>query len=140
MGANLPTMNLAWHYRSRHESLIAFSNHHYYGGGLVTFPSPVADDRAVSFHHVDGVYEKGGARINKREAKELVADIVAKLRAPNFKDSKLTIGVVTFNTEQMNLIEDLLDEERRKDPSLEPYFSETGTRTAVYQESGIGAG
>lgn len=125
MGANLPTMNLAWHYRSRHESLIAFSNHRYYGGGLVTFPSPVADDRAVSFHHVDGVYEKGGARINKREAKELVADIVAKLRAPNFKESKLTIGVVTFNTEQMNLIEDLLDEERRKDPLLEPYFSET---------------
>lgn len=125
MGANLPTMNLAWHYRSRHESLIAFSNHRYYGGGLVTFPSPVADDRAVSFHHVDGVYEKGGARINKREAKALVADIVTKLRAPNFQESKLTIGVVTFNTEQMNLIEDLLDEERRKDPSLEPYFSET---------------
>jgi len=124
MGANLPTMNLAWHYRSRHESLIAFSNHRYYGGGLVTFPSPVADDRAVSFHHVDGVYEKGGARINKREAKALVADIVSKLRAPGFGESKLTIGVVTFNTEQMNLIEDLLDEERRKDPTLEPYFSD----------------
>jgi very-short-patch-repair endonuclease len=124
MGANLPTMNLSWHYRSRNESLIAFSNHRYYGGGLVTFPSPVAEDRAVSFHHVAGVYEKGGARINKPEAKALVADIVAKLRAPGFKDSKLTIGVVTFNTEQMNLIEDLLDEERRRDPALEPYFSE----------------
>jgi very-short-patch-repair endonuclease len=124
MGANLPTMNLAWHYRSRNESLIAFSNHRYYGGGLVTFPSPVTEDRAVSFHHVAGVYEKGGARINKVEAKALVADIVAKLKSPGFKDSKLTIGVVTFNTEQMNLIEDLLDDERRKDPSLEPYFSE----------------
>ncbi len=125
MGANLPTMNLSWHYRSRHESLIAFSNHRYYGGSLVTFPSPVAQDRAVSLHHVDGVYEKGGARINKDEAKALVADIIAKLRSSNFKESKLTIGVVTFNTEQMNLIEDLLDEERRKDPALEPYFSET---------------
>jgi very-short-patch-repair endonuclease len=120
MGANLPTMNLAWHYRSRNESLIAFSNHRYYGGGLVTFPSPLTEDRAVSFHHVNGKYEKGGARINKTEAKALVADIVAKLKSPGFKDSKLTIGVVTFNTEQMNLIEDLLDEERRKDP----YFSE----------------
>jgi very-short-patch-repair endonuclease len=124
MGANLPTMNLSWHYRSRNESLIAFSNHRYYGGGLVTFPSPVTEDRAVSFHHVNGIYEKGGARINKVEAKALVADIVAKLKSPNFSESKLTIGVVTFNTEQMNLIEDLLDEERRKDPSLEPYFSE----------------
>jgi very-short-patch-repair endonuclease len=124
MGANLPTINLAWHYRSRNESLIAFSNHRYYGGGLVTFPSPVTEDRAVSFHHVGGVYEKGGARINKTEAKALVADIVVKLKSPGFRESKLTIGVVTFNTEQMNLIEDLLDEERRKDPTLESYFSE----------------
>ena len=124
LGANLPTMNLAWHYRSRHESLIAFSNHRYYDGKLVTFPSPVTEDRAVSFHHVKGVYEKGGARINKPEAKALVADVVARLKSPGFRESKLTIGVVTFNTEQQGLIEDLLDEERRRDPALEPYFSE----------------
>ena len=124
MGANLPTMNLSWHYRSRHESLIAFSNHHYYGGSLVTFPSPVTEDRAVSLHHVNGVYEKGGARINKPEAKALVADIVARLKSPGFRDSKLTIGVVTFNTEQKDLIEDLLDEERRRDPAIEPHFDE----------------
>lgn len=124
MGANLPTMSLAWHYRSRNESLIAFSNHTYYGGGLVTFPSPVTEDRAVSFHHVAGVYAKGGARTNQLEAKALVANIVATLRSPGFKDSRFTIGVVTFNSEQMNLIEDLLDEERRKDPLLESHFSE----------------
>ena len=124
LGANLPTMNLAWHYRSRNESLIAFSNHHYYGGALVTFPSPVTEDRAVSFHHVKGTYEKGGARINKPEAKALVSDIVARLKSPGFRESKLTIGVVTFNTEQKNLIEDLLDEERRRDPAIEPYFDD----------------
>ena len=124
LGANLPTMNLAWHYRSRHESLIAFSNHRYYGGSLVTFPSPVTDDRAVSFHHVEGVYEKGGARINQPEAKALVADLVARLKTPGFRASKLTIGVVTFNGEQQALIEDLLDEERRRDPSIEPHFAE----------------
>ncbi len=124
LGANLPTLNLAWHYRSRNESLISFSNHHYYGGSLVTFPSPVTEDRAVSFHYVNGIYEKGGARINKPEAKALVADLVERLRSPGFRESKLTIGVVTFNTEQQSLIEDLLDDERRKDPSIEPYFSE----------------
>ena len=124
LGANLPTMNLAWHYRSRNESLIAFSNHHYYGGSLVTFPSPVTEDRAVSFHHIKGTYEKGGARINKPEAKALVADIVARLKSPGFRESRLTIGVVTFNTEQKDLIEDLLDEERRRDPTIEPYFDE----------------
>jgi very-short-patch-repair endonuclease len=124
LGASLPTRNLSWHYRSRHESLIAFSNHRYYGGGLVTFPSPVTDDRAVSFHLVKGRYEKGGARINQPEAQALVADLVSRLKRPGFRESGLTIGVVTFNSEQQGLIEDLLDAERRKDPGLEPYFSE----------------
>lgn len=124
LGASLPTMNLAWHYRSRNESLIAFSNHRYYGGSLVTFPSPVTEDRAVSFHPVNGVYEKGGARINKAEARALVADLAGRLKSPGFRESKLTIGVVTFNTEQQGLIEDLLDEERRKDPAIEPWFSD----------------
>lgn len=125
LGANLPTINLSWHYRSRSESLIAFSNHRYYEGGLVTFPSPVTDDRAVNFHYIsNGIYEKGGARINKNEAKALVQDVVARLKQSGFHESGLTIGVVTFNTEQQRLIEDLLDDERRKDPSIEPYFSE----------------
>lgn len=124
LGASLPTRNLSWHYRSRHESLIAFSNHRYYGGGLVTFPSPVTDDRAVSFHLVKGRYEKGGARTNQPEAQALVADLVSRLKRPGFRESGLTIGVVTFNSEQQGLIEDLLDEERRKDPGLETYFSE----------------
>lgn len=124
LGASLPTRNLSWHYRSRHESLIAFSNHRYYDGDLVTFPSPVTEDSAVSFHFVDGQYEKGGARINQSEARALVADIVARLKSPGFRQSGLTIGVVTFNSEQQSLIEDLLDAERRKDPGLEPFFSE----------------
>lgn len=124
LGASLPTRNLSWHYRSRHESLIAFSNHRYYDGGLVTFPSPVTDDRAVSFHLVKGQYEKGGARINQPEAKALVADLVARLKSPGFRQQGLTIGVVTFNSEQQRLIEDLLDVERRKDPGLEHFFSE----------------
>jgi len=125
IGANLPTQNISWHYRSRHESLIAFSNHRYYGGGLVTFPSPITDDRAVSFRLVDdGVYEKGGARINKPEAKALVKEVVAKLRDKHFQASQHTIGVVTFNSEQQRLIEDLLDDARRQHPDIEPYFAE----------------
>lgn len=126
IAANLPTRNLSWHYRSRHESLIAFSNHRYYEGGLVTFPSPVTSDRAVSFHLIkEGLYEKGGARINKPEAKALVAHLVARLKTPGFRESGLTVGVVTFNSEQQTLILDLLDEERRKDGSIEPFFMET---------------
>lgn len=121
LGANLPTLDLNWHYRSRNESLIAFSNHHYYGGRLVTFPSPVTRDNAVSFHPVKGVYEKGGARINRAEAMAVVADVVKQLKTR----SRLTVGIVTFNTEQQSLIENLLDEERRKHPWIEPYFADS---------------
>lgn len=125
LGANLPTVSLSWHYRSRHESLIAFSNHRYYGGRLVTFPSPVTEDRAVRLHYVaDGLYEKGGARINKPEAVAIVQNIVARMKDPAFVEAGLTIGVVTFNSEQQRLIEDLFDEERRRDPSIEPFFAE----------------
>ncbi|HWQ55094.1 MAG TPA: DUF3320 domain-containing protein [Bryobacteraceae bacterium] len=124
IGASLPSIQLSWHYRSRHESLISFSNRRYYGGGLVTFPSPVTDDRAVSFHHVNGVYEKGGPRTNPQEAKAVVHDIVARLTSPGFAESRLSIGVVTFNAEQQKLIEDLLDLERRNNPAIKPYFGE----------------
>ncbi|MDR1064213.1 MAG: DUF3320 domain-containing protein [Azoarcus sp.] len=123
IGANLPTRHLNWHYRSRHESLIAFSNHNYYDGKLVTFPSPVTDDRAVSLQQVTGTYEKGGSRTNPAEARALVADLVARLSTPGFHESGLTIGVVTFNSEQQKLIEDLLDEARRQNPQLEAHFA-----------------
>ncbi|AKJ30832.1 DNA helicase related protein [Caldimonas brevitalea] len=125
IGASLPTMHLSWHYRSRHESLIAFSNRRYYRGELVTFPSPVTQDRSVSFHHVgDGVYDKGGSRTNQPEAQALVRDLVDRLKSPGFRESGLTVGVVTFNVEQQSLVEDLLDEERRKDPTIESFFAE----------------
>lgn len=125
LSANLPTRNLNWHYRSRHESLITFSNHRYYESRLVTFPSPVTNDRAVSLRPVQGVYDKGGSRTNIAEARALVADLVARLRSPEIRESKLTFGVVTFNSEQQRLIEDLLDHERRNDPMLEGYFADS---------------
>ncbi|HEX8595697.1 MAG TPA: DUF3320 domain-containing protein [Pseudomonas sp.] len=125
ISANLPTRHLNWHYRSRHESLIAFSNQKYYQSKLVTFPSPVTTDQAVKLRAVPGIYEKGGSRTNPIEARALVADVVARLRSPGFRESKLTIGVVTFNGEQQKLIEDLLDDARRKEPALEAYFADS---------------
>ncbi|MGH7907897.1 MAG: DUF4011 domain-containing protein [Candidatus Binataceae bacterium] len=123
IGANLPQRELLWHYRSRHESLIAFSNQKYYGGRLITFPSPETDDTALSYVHVPrGVYERGGGRVNRAEATAVVQEVVRNLRDPVFVSENRTIGVVTFNSDQQNLIEDLLDAERRKDPGLETFF------------------
>jgi len=124
LGSSLPNLQLRWHYRSRHESLITFSNHRYYDGGLVTFPSPSSEDRAVSCTHVAGVYQRGGARTNPVEAAAVVEDIISRLGDPSFIAEGLSIGVVTFNSEQQSLIEDLLEAERRKNKVLERFFDD----------------
>lgn len=132
LAANLPQRRLAWHYRSRHESLIAFSNRHYYRGGLVTFPSPVTQDRAVRLAYVpDGLYERGGARVNRPEARALVADVVARLSTPGTAGEH-SLGIVTFNGEQQRLIENLLDAERRANPDLERFFDGRTAREPVF--------
>jgi very-short-patch-repair endonuclease len=123
IASNIPSRCLDWHYRSRHESLIAFSNREYYGGRLVTFPSPVTEDRAVRYVHVPGgVYERGSGRVNREEARTIVAELLRRLSDPEFEREKHSIGIVTFNGEQQRLIENLLDAERRSDPALEPFF------------------
>lgn len=130
IGANVPTLNLEWHYRSRSESLIAFSNQQYYGNRLVTFPSPRTDDMAVRLIRVkQGLYErgKGGTRTNPAEARAIVSEITGRLLAQAHlpRQQQLSYGVVTFNAEQQRLIEDLLDEEVRKTPEIEPFFDIT---------------
>jgi len=122
--SGVPALRLKWHYRSRHESLIAFSNHHYYNNSLHTFPSP--EDRSetlgVTFRHVaDGLYDRGGSRTNRVEAEAVVAEIVRRLQTG---DEAGSIGVVTFNQSQQSLIEDLLDERRRALPEIEPFFTD----------------
>lgn len=127
IGAGIPTISLEWHYRSRHESLIAFSNQAYYGGGLVTFPSPVTSDQAVSFRFVpNGVYEPGrnGSHTNPAEARMVVAEAVRIMRDGRDR----SVGIVTFNGEQQKLIVDLLEAEVRKDPTLERFTGEQADR------------
>lgn len=124
LGANIPTRDLAWHYRSRNEGLIAFSNHNYYDGTLITFPAPWTRDRSVQLRTVNGTYMRGQGRVNHEEARAVVAEVVARLKDPAFNAAGRTLGVVTFNAEQQTLIENLLDDARREDPSIEPHFSE----------------
>ena len=121
LAANIPKMKLNWHYRSRCESLITFSNHRYYDGTLITFPNTDTNGMSVYWHPVDSVYKEGKNRINRGEAEAIVNDVVAKLRQPDFKQS---IGVVTFNQEQQELISNLFEKARSEHPEIEPHFSE----------------
>ena len=117
LGAGMNRQSLQWHYRSRHESLITFSNVNYYESKLVTFPSPVTDDVAVRVERVHGVYDRGGSRTNRVEADAVVKGIEAHY----LDDAKrhLTLGVVTFNQPQQALIETLLDARRRTSSALD---------------------
>jgi len=124
LAAGVPKHSLDWHYRSRHESLICFSNTRYYDSQLVTFPAPETRPSAVTWHRVAGVYTSG-ARTNPIEAQAIVAEAVRRLRDPAFVDEKghpLSLGIITMNAEQMKLVEDLLDKARRAYPEIEPHF------------------
>lgn len=125
--SGLPTLQLNWHYRSRHESLIAFSNWNYYGNNLVTFPAADSQERGVAFVRVkDGVYDRGKSRTNRLEAEGIVTDAVTKMKRCLAKpeSERLTYGVVTFNQQQQSLILDLFDQARRDSPGLEWFFDD----------------
>ena len=119
LAITMPEMFLAWHYRSRHESLITFSNKSFYDGRLFTFPSP--DDRQSKVTMVDckGAFDSGKTRTNRVEAEAVINEIVSRAHDPVL--SKYSVGVVTFNIQQQTLIEDLLDEAASKDPVLEKW-------------------
>lgn len=118
----MPQKHLLWHYRSRHESLIAYSNSRYYDNSLRTFPSPDDLVSKVTWVHVDGFYDKGGSKQNRAEAEAVTAEIVRRLSDPELR--KDSIGVVTFNIVQQILIDDMIADELRKNPELEQYANE----------------
>jgi very-short-patch-repair endonuclease len=124
LAAGIPSHSLSWHYRSRHESLIAFSNHRYYDSNLITFPAAVTRESAVEWRRVQGVYSKGKGRTNQAEAEAIVQEVVRRLTDPKFVAAKRTLAVVTLNSEQQKLVEDLLDRARQRFPQIEPFFAE----------------
>lgn len=122
LAAGLYNHSLSWHYRSRHESLITFSNHRYYDSSLITFPASETKQSAVQWCKVAGVYSKGKGRHNQAEAEAIVAETVKRLTDKEFVASGRSIGIITLNTEQQKLVSDLLDRARQQHPEIEPFF------------------
>lgn len=114
---------LQWHYRSRHEGLITFSNRQYYENDLLTFPSPESGHGGVRLKYLpEARYDKGKSRTNRGEAEALVDDLVERLRKTD--GPRRSYGVVTFSQTQQKLVEDLLDEKRREHPEIERHFGD----------------
>jgi len=114
---------LKWHYRSRHESLIHFSNIKFYKNNLNTFPSPVRDNKNDGLSLIkitDGIYDRGGSQKNIPEAK-----LIAKTVFDHFRNNpEKTLGIGTFSQAQQTAILDELETLRRSDLSLEHFFAE----------------
>lgn len=119
----LPERTLRWHYRSRHESLIAFSNAKIYRNNLITFPSynESVDNSGVEYIYVpDGSYDRGGKKGNVVEANK-VADLVFK----HFREQPTrSLGVIAFGEVQQQAIETVIRERRIRNQEYEAFFAE----------------
>ena len=117
-----PESMLRWHYRSRHDSLIAVSNREFYDGRLMVFPSPGVNPHAkgLTFNHLpDSAYERGSSRTNPLEARAVAEAVMCHAKAhPN-----MTLGVVAFSTAQRDRILLEIEQLRHADPSCEEFFT-----------------
>lgn len=120
----LPKEPLMWHYRSKDNELIEFSNKKYYGNRLKTFPGNNADlDTGVEFEYVEeGIYDRGGSSKNEKEA-ERVVDLIEKHAEERPEKS---LGVVAFSSSQREAIEEELYLRKQENPELQKFTSENG--------------
>ncbi|MGB6298253.1 MAG: AAA domain-containing protein, partial [Rivularia sp. (in: cyanobacteria)] len=128
----LQKFTLKWHYRSKHESLIAFSNSQFYNSELLTFPNPVKDsNRGVHFRYVeDGIYARGTDRNNLPEAK-VVAQIALEDFQKNQQNPDFSLGIVTLNEEQAATIREQINHLSINNPQFEEFFQEDSVRSFI---------
>jgi len=115
---------LKWHYRSKNEELIQFSNKYIYNNSLITFPSyrKNNEDEGVEFYYInDGIYDRGGTRTNKIEASKVVELIIDHIK----RYPKRSLGVVSFSIVQKKEIEKQLNETLSKLKKIDDSLYET---------------
>ena len=111
-----PMRRLRWHYRSRHGSLVAFSNREFYDSDLIVFPSPAGadEDQGVTSVKVDGIYK---ARGNQIEMEAVCAAAVQHMRSRPDR----SLGIATMNQVQRELISEKMDQLATVHPEVEDY-------------------
>lgn len=118
---------LRWHYRSRHESLIAVSNHLFYDDRLIVFPSPDLErkDLGLVYRRLENApYDRSRTRTNPGEARAVAVAVMEHAREQLGKPERLqlTLGVAAFSVAQMDAILAEVEILRRQEPSCEPFF------------------
>ena len=117
------TINLSWHYRSKYQDLINFSNHAFYEGLLNVAPNTYNDPQhpPIRWIHCDGSWNN---QTNHVEA-DMVINEIKNIWEYKLDQGKFpSIGVITFNDKQQDLIKDIKDKRLESDPDfLELYTS-----------------
>jgi len=124
VGRNVTERYLKVHYRSKHEDLIRFSNHHFYDNRLIVFPSAIREPKDVGVFYVpveNGRFDVGATRTNLEEAKKVVDLVFEHIRS---RPASETLGVVTLSRAQCNLIDQLIQERRQQEQDVASRFQE----------------
>ncbi|MCD8020647.1 MAG: AAA domain-containing protein, partial [Clostridiales bacterium] len=118
----LPSCTLLWHYRSKDESLIAFSNREIYGNRLTTFPNCRNEaDKGLEYIYVpNGYYEGGGKNCNVEEAKRCVQLVEEHIK----KHPERSLGIIAFSEKQQGVIDAAVREWQMHHPEYADFFNE----------------
>lgn len=119
-----PIRRLRWHYRSRHQSLISFSNKHFYDNDLIIFPSPVQRSDVVGVKHIfvdNGIYNN---QCNPLEAQRIIEEIIDMIE----QYPELTYGIVTLNAKQKMTIEDEIERVRKNNTLFDKYLCDASEK------------
>jgi superfamily I DNA and/or RNA helicase len=119
-----PARRLKWHYRSQHESLIDFSNQHFYDNDLIIFPSPTnqnSEELGVKYNYIaDGIYQSGAKRrYNKIEAEVVIEHIEQQME----RFPKRSLGIGTFNITQRDVLRQMIDKIEKTNPQVANYIA-----------------
>lgn len=119
-----PARRLRWHYRSQHESLIAFSNHSFYESDLVLFPSPHKQAEGYGIHYSR---VPGGCFVDRRNMEE--ANVISEAVREHFRHRpEQTLGIVAMNAEQRQEIERAIETLAKADPVFQEWLEKDATR------------
>ncbi len=115
---SFPVKTLRWHYRSRHESLIAISNQEFYDNRLYFYPSPIQKDEKLGLkfvHLQDAVYDRGKSGANRLEARAVARAVFEHFS--RYPDKSLGVG--TFNVKQQEAIQEEIETLLKANPGFD---------------------
>lgn len=115
---SFPVKTLRWHYRSRHESLIAISNQEFYDNRLYVYPSPMQKDESLGLkfvHLPDAAYDRGRSGANRIEARAVARSVFEHFQ----KYPGKSLGVGTFNIKQQEAILEEIEALQKANPGVD---------------------